>query len=528
MHLFTTIHVNLSTLLIGMFFALVGGYAIGYILRKMLVESKIKNSEEQGRKIIMEAEREAENRSKTAAIEAREKRLAAKAEMENELKQKREEIRDLENEFRKKEDGLRASVQKTTELEKVYKEKLQRLEGEEKRLVEEKQRYLDLAEEEIRRLETISSITAEQAREEIRRKVVDEARLEAAKEVKKIEEKARRGAEDEARRLITESIQRLASDHVAETSVAVVELPNDDIKGRIIGREGRNIRALEQATGMDLIIDDTPGAVVLSGFNPVRREIARRALEKLTQDGRIHPGRIEEVVNKCKKEVNQQILEAGEQAVIDLELDNIHPDMVKLLGRLKYRTSYTQNVLEHVKEVAWICGGIAAELGLDVKLAKRAGLLHDIGKAVDQQEDGTHTQLGIEIARRYNEHEYVINSIASHHEDEEPTSLYAVLVSAGDTISASRPGARREMLETYVKRMSKLEEIGDSFKGVEKTYAIQAGREVRIIVLPDGVDDTGADMLAKDVARRIEKEVTYPGEIKVTVVRETRYSQVAR
>jgi ribonucrease Y len=528
MHLFTTIHVNLSTLLIGMFVALVGGYFVGYLIRKMLIESKLKNSEEAGQKIIQEAQREAENRLKTAVIEAKEKRLAAKAEIENELKTKRDEIRELENNFRKKEDDLRSSTQKNTELEKQYNLKLAGVAEREKSLEVEKNKYIELTAEEIKKLEVVGSFTAEQAREEIRNKVVDEAKLDAAKEVKKIEERARNTAEDRARTLITEAVQRLASDHVAETSVAVVELPSDDIKGRIIGREGRNIRALEHCTGIDLIIDDTPGAVVLSGFNPVRREIARRALEKLTQDGRIHPGRIEEVVNKCKKEVNQEILRAGEQTVIDLELDNIHPEMVKLLGRLKYRTSYTQNVLEHVKEVAWICGHIAAELGLDIKLAKRAGLLHDIGKAIDQQEDGTHTQLGIEIATRHNEHPFVINSIASHHEDEEPTSVYAVLVCAADTISASRPGARREMLETYVKRMSKLEEIGDSFKGVEKTYAIQAGREVRIIVVPEGVTDAEADIMAKDVARRIEKEVTYPGEIRVTVVRESRFSHVAR
>jgi ribonuclease Y len=285
---------------------------------------------------------------------------------------------------------------------------------------------------------------------------------------------------------------------------------------------------LEQCTGIYLIIDDTPGAVVLSGFDPIRREVARRALEKLTLDGRIHPGRIEEIVNKCKKEVNQKIREAGEQAVIDVGLENIDPDMVKLLGRLKYRTSYTQNVLEHVKEVAWLCGFMASELGLDPKMAKRAGLLHDIGKAIDHQTDGTHTQLGVEIAKRYNEHKYVINAIASHHEDCEAESVYAVLAAAGDTISASRPGARREMLETYVKRMTQLEEIGDSFKCVEKTYAIQAGREVRIIVIPDSINDDGASLLAKDISKRIEKEVMYPGEVKITVVRESRFTEYAR
>ena len=385
-----------------------------------------------------------------------------------------------------------------------------------------------MIDEEIKKLEVIGSYTAEKAREEVQNKIVDEAKLDAAREVKKIEEKVKSQADDEARKLITMAVQRLASDHVAETTVAVVELPSDDIKGRIIGREGRNIRALEQATGIDLIIDDTPGAVVLSGFDPIRREVARRALEYLTIDGRIHPGRIEDVVGKCKKEVTEEIQKSGEQAVINVGLDNINPEMVKLLGRLKYRTSYTQNVLEHVQEVAFVCGSIAVELGLNENMAKRAGLLHDIGKAIDHQTDGTHTSLGVDIAKRYGEHPFVINAIASHHEDCEAESPYAVLVAAGDTISASRPGARREMLETYVKRMTQLEEIGDSFKGVQKTFAIQSGREVRIIVTPSGTDDQSANILARDVAKRIEKEVTYPGEIKVTVVRESRFTEFAR
>ena len=392
----------------------------------------------------------------------------------------------------------------------------------------QKVEYKRLIDEEIKKLEVIGSYTAEKAREEVQNKIVDEAKLDAAREVKKIEEKVKSQADDEARKLITMAVQRLASDHVAETTVAVVELPSDDIKGRIIGREGRNIRALEQATGIDLIIDDTPGAVVLSGFDPIRREVARRALEYLTIDGRIHPGRIEDVVGKCKKEVTEEIQKSGEQAVINVGLDNINPEMVKLLGRLKYRTSYTQNVLEHVQEVAFVCGSIAVELGLNENMAKRAGLLHDIGKAIDHQTDGTHTSLGVDIAKRYGEHPFVINAIASHHEDCEAESPYAVLVAAGDTISASRPGARREMLETYVKRMTQLEEIGDSFKGVQKTFAIQSGREVRIIVTPSGTDDQSANILARDVAKRIEKEVTYPGEIKVTVVRESRFTAFAR
>lgn len=521
-------HVNFITFIISVVAFLGAGYLIGYFLRKKLADFQIKEAEQLGKKIIAEAEREAENFKKSASMEVKEEKLALSVALEQELGEKRNVLRKQENDFQQRESELRKLTEKTLNSEKELDNKFQENEKKREALIKKESEYENLIKEEMTRLESIGSFTASEAKEEIKKRVIDEARMEVAKEVKKLEEQARETADDQARQLISMAVQRLASDHVAETTVSVVELPNDEIKGRIIGREGRNIRALEHATGIDLIIDDTPGAVVLSGFDPIRREVARRALERLTQDGRIHPGRIEEVVGKCRKEINKHIMEVGEQAVMDVGVDGIHKDMVKMLGRLKYRTSYTQNVLEHVKEVAWVCGHIAAELGLDVNLAKRCGLLHDIGKAIDRQTDGTHTQLGVEIAKRYGEHEYVINGIASHHEDEEPSSVYAVLVSAGDTISASRPGARREMLETYVKRMSQLEEIGDSFKGVEKTYAIQAGREIRIIVLPEGINDDGACLLARDVAHRIEKEVTYPGEIKVTVVRESRYTEFAR
>jgi len=528
MHIFTTIKVNFITLIIGMSFALAIGYAVGYFLRKMFTEYQIKEAEERRKKIIQEAEQEVASKLKSGAVEARENSLVVKAELEKEMKAERDRLRSLENDLERKEREIRTENQKFLARDKQLEEQNSKVADKEKEIAAQKLEYQKLIEEELKKLEVIGSYTADKAREEVKNKIIDEAKMDAAREVKKIEENVKKSADEQACRLITMAVQRLASDHVAESTVSVVELPSDDIKGRIIGREGRNIRALEQATGIDLIIDDTPGAVVLSGFDPIRREVARRALEKLTLDGRIHPGRIEDVVNKCKKEVTQQIQEAGEQAVINVGIDNIHPEMVKLLGRLKYRTSYTQNVLEHVQEVAFVCGAIAGELGLNVALAKRAGLLHDIGKAIDYQTDGTHTQLGVDIAKRYNEHPFVINSIASHHEDEEAESPYAVLVAAGDTISASRPGARREMLETYIKRMTKLEEIGDSFKGVQKTFAIQAGREVRIIVMPTGTDDQQASILARDVAKRIEKEVTYPGEIKVTVVRESRFTEFAR
>ena len=528
MHLFTTIKVNLLTLILGMSFALMIGYAIGYFLRKMFTEYQVKEAEERRIKILNEAEQEVAGKIKSAEIEAREKSLVVKAELEKEMKGEREGLRSLENKLEIKERELRTETHKFQARQKELDEQSSKIFAKEQEAEQQKTEYKELVQEELKKLEVIGSYTADKAREEVKNKIVGEAKMDAAREVKKIEENVKKTADDQARRLITMAVQRLASDHVAESTVSVVELPSDDIKGRIIGREGRNIRALEQATGIDLIIDDTPGAVVLSGFDPIRREVARRALEKLTLDGRIHPGRIEDVVNKCKKEVTQQIQEAGEQAILNVGIDNINPEMVKLLGRLKYRTSYTQNVLEHVQEVAFVCGAIAGELGLNVALAKRSGLLHDIGKAIDHQTDGTHTQLGVDIAKRYNEHPFVINSIAAHHEDEEAESPYAVLVAAGDTVSASRPGARREMLETYIKRMSQLEEIGDSFKGVQKTFAIQSGREVRIIVMPAGANDQEAGILARDVAKRIEKEVTYPGEIKVTVVRETRYTEFAR
>ncbi len=528
MHIFTTIKVNFITLILGMAGALAVGYAIGYFLRKMFSEYQVKEAEDRAKKIIRETEKEVENKLKSAEIDAREKSLMVKAEFEKEMKVRQENMRRLENDLERKERDFKAESQKVLSREKDLEAHKSKLAEMQKGIEQQQIEYQNLVQEELKKLEVIGSYTAEKAREEVKNKIIDEAKMDAAREVKKIEEDVKQRADREACRLITMAVQRLASDHVAETTVSVVELPSDDIKGRIIGREGRNIRALEQATGIDLIIDDTPGAVVLSGFDPIRREVARRALEQLTLDGRIHPGRIEDVVNKCKKEVTQQIKEAGEQAVITVGIDNINPEMVKLLGRLKYRTSYTQNVLEHVQEVAFICGFIAGELGLNVALAKRAGLLHDIGKAIDHQTDGTHTQLGVDVAKRYNEHPFVLNAIAAHHEDCEAESPYAVLVAAADTISASRPGARREMLETYIKRMTQLEVIGDSFKGVQKTFAIQAGREVRIIVMPNGINDQDSGILARDVAKRIEKEVIYPGEIKVTVVRETRYTEFAR
>jgi len=371
-------------------------------------------------------------------------------------------------------------------------------------------------------------MTAEQAKEEIKVKLLNDARFEAANLMKKIEDEAKATAADKAKMIISLAIQRCAADHVAETTVSVVDLPDDDMKGRIIGREGRNIRSLEIATGVDLIVDDTPGAVTISSYDPIKREVAKITLERLISDGRIHPGRIEDVVEKVKKEVAISIKEEGEKAAFEVGIDGLHPEVIKLLGRLKYRTSYSQNVLQHSKEVAFLCGMMAAELGTNVKMAKRAGLLHDIGKAVDHQTEGTHTQIGVDLARRYNESKIVINAIASHHEDVEAESIIAVLVAASDALSASRPGARREMLESYVKRLEQLEKVCDSFKGVDKAYAIHAGREIRVIVEPDKLNDSEVMFLAKDIAKKIEADMAYPGEIKVTVLREVRAVEYAR
>ena len=398
----------------------------------------------------------------------------------------------------------------------------------EERISKKERNLNNLLTEELAKLEKISGMTSDEAKSEIKVQLLQEARQDANTQLKEIEDKTKETANEKSRWIISQAIEKIASDHVSETTISIVDLPGDDMKGRIIGREGRNIRALEQATGIDLIIDDTPEAVILSGFDPIRREVAKMALERLIADGRIHPGRIEEVVNKSKKEMDTKIRELGERAVQEVGIDSIHLEELKLLGRLQYRTSYSQNVLLHSKEVAFICGIMAAELGLDQKLAKRAGLLHDLGKAIDHQTDGTHTQIGADIARRYNEHKIVINAMASHHEDVDPISPISILVAAADALSASRPGARREMLESYVKRLSKLEEIGDSFKGVEKTFAIQAGREVRVIVESGALNDSDSTFLAKDIAKKIEKEMSYPGEIRVTVIRETRAVEYAR
>ena len=504
------------------------GFLGGILFRKLLAESKLGSVQEKTRRLLAESEREAENKIKEASIEAKEIVLRARSEFEQETKQRRADLQKMEQRLIQKEEMLERKMDLLDHKEKDFINRERKIQEREARISHQERKSQSILEEQIRKLEQISGLTSQQAKDELVTKLVDEARVEAADKVKRVEEETRELASRKAREILSLAMQRYAADHVAETSVSVVDLPNDEMKGRIIGREGRNIRALEMATGVDLIIDDTPEAVIISCFDPIRREVCRQALQRLVADGRIHPGRIEEVVNKIKKEIENGFREDGEQAVFELGLTGIHVELVKLLGRLKFRTSYSQNVLQHSKEVAHLCGLMAAELNLDPKLAKRAGLFHDIGKAVDQQMEGSHIQVGIEMAKRYGEPPEVINAIASHHDDVEATCIEAVLVDAADALSAARPGARREMLESYVKRLAKLEEIGESFKGVAKTYAIQAGREMRVMVEPEQIKDAEALFLAKDIAKKIKQEMAFPGEIKVTVIREVRAVEYAR
>jgi len=493
----------------------------GYLFRKKSAEATIRSAEEEARRILQDAERDAETKKREALVEAREEIHKSRAELEKESRERRAELNQLERRLSQKEETL----DKRSESLERKEEALQR----KNREVEQQQIEVnEILEKQRLELERLSHLTTEEARELILKTVEDEVKHETAIMIRELETQARETAEKQARDIISLAIQRTAADHVAESTVSVVPLPNDDMKGRIIGREGRNIRALETLTGIDLIIDDTPEAVILSGFDPVRREVARIALERLIVDGRIHPARIEEMVEKARKEVDAVIRDAGEQATLDTDVHGLHPELVKLLGRLRFRTSYGQNVLKHSVEVAHLAGIMAAELGVDARLARRAGLLHDIGKAVDHEVEGTHIEIGIDLLRRYKENNDVIHAMACHHGDYEAESVEAVLVTAADSISAARPGARRETLESYIKRLQKLEEIASSFDGVEKSYAIQAGREVRIMVKPERVNDATAVQLSRDIVKRIESELEYPGQIKVTVIRETRAVEYAK
>lgn len=479
------------------------------------------SAEEAAKKLIADAIKDADAKKRETILEAKEEVHRLRNEIDNEIKERRQEQQRIDKRLSQKEEALDRKLENSEKREESLHQK-------EAELAVTEQKINELHQRQIRELERLSGLSSDEARELLLQNVEKEVRHDAAQLIKEIENQTKQESEKRAREIISQSIQRYAADHVAETTVSVVNLPNDEMKGRIIGREGRNIRALETLTGIDLIIDDTPEAVIVSGFDPVRREIARIALEKLITDGRIHPGRIEEMVNRAQKEVETQIREEGEQATFESGVHGIHPELIKLLGRLKFRTSYGQNVLKHSLEVCHLAGMMAAELGADVKLAKRAGLLHDIGKAIDHEVEGPHVTIGADLAKKYRESAEVIHGIAAHHGDIEPETVEAVLVQAADAISAARPGARRETLENYIKRLEKLEQIADSFEGVDKSYAIQAGREIRIIVKPERVDDVIATQMARDIVKRIEGELDYPGQIKVTVIREVRAIEYAR
>ena len=496
-------------------------FAIGYAVRKNFAESKIGSAEEVAKRILDEAQKSTETKKKEAIVEAKEEIHRLRTELDRETKERRSELQRLERRLMQKEENLDRKIDSLEKKEDILSRK-------EADIDKSQEKVNELHAKQLSELERLSGLSSEDARNILMDRVQEEVKHEMAMLIKELEQQAKEEADKRAREIVSQAIQRCAADHVAETTVSVVALPNDEMKGRIIGREGRNIRTLETLTGIDLIIDDTPEAVILSGFDPVRREVARIALEKLITDGRIHPARIEEMVEKAQKEVEQKIKEAGEQATFDTGVHGLHPEIIRLLGRLKYRTSYGQNVLKHSIEVSHLAGIMAAELGVDVMMAKRAGLLHDIGKAVDHEVEGPHVTIGADLAKKYRESAEIVNAIGAHHGDEEPITIQAVLVAAADAVSAARPGARRETLESYLKRLTRLEEIADSFEGVEKSFAIQAGREVRIIVKPDKIDDLGSVRMVRDIVKRIEDELEYPGQIKVIVIRETRAVEYAK
>ena len=496
-------------------------YAITVSYRKKVAEVKIGNAEDKARVIIDEAVKTAETKKREALLEVKEESIKTRNELEKEIKERRAEVQRTERRVLSKEESLDKKLEVIEKREASYTAK-------EEELKKKKSEIEKLHEQSVQELERISGLTSDQAKEYLLKTVEDEVKSDTAKMVKELESRAKEEAGKKAKEYVVTAIQRCAADHVAETTISVVQLPNDEMKGRIIGREGRNIRTLETMTGVDLIIDDTPEAVILSGFDPIRREVARIALEKLIVDGRIHPARIEEMVEKAQKEVETMIREEGEAAVLEVGVHGIHPELVRLLGRMKFRTSYGQNALKHSIEVAHLSGLLAGEIGLDVRVAKRAGLLHDIGKSIDHDVEGSHIQIGADLCRKYKESRIVINAVEAHHGDVEPESLIACVVQAADTISAARPGARRETLETYTNRLKQLEDITNTFKGVDKSFAIQAGREIRVMVVPEQVSDADMVLLARDISKQIEAELEYPGQIKVNVIRESRVTDYAK
>ena len=496
-------------------------YFITTAYHKNVANAKIGNAEDRAREIIDEAVKTAETKKREAMLEAKEESIRVKNDLDKEVKERRAEIQRSERRVVQKEENLDKKLESIERREAGFAAK-------EEEINKQKAQIAKLNEERLQELERISGLTSEQAKEYLLKTVEEDVKLDTAKLIKEMENKAKEEADKKAKDYVVTAIQKCAADHVAETTISVVQLPNDEMKGRIIGREGRNIRTLETMTGVDLIIDDTPEAVILSGFDPIRREVARIALEKLIVDGRIHPARIEEMVEKAQKEVETQIREDGENAAMDVGVHGIHPELLKLLGRMKFRSSYGQNALRHSIEVAQLSGMLAGEVGVDVRMAKRAGLLHDIGKSIDHEVEGSHIQIGVDLCKKYKESQIVINTVASHHGDCEPESLIACIVQAADAISAARPGARRETLETYTNRLKQLEDITNQFKGVDKSFAIQAGREIRVMVVPEHVNDADMVLLARDIAKQIEFELEYPGQIKVNVLRETKAIEYAK
>ena len=488
---------------------------------KKVTEAKIGNADEKAREIIDEAVKTAETKKREAMLEAKEESIRVKNDLDKEVKERRAEIGRSERRIVQKEENLDKKLEAIEKREAGFAAK-------EEEINRQKAQVAKLNEERVKELERISGLTSEQAKDYLLKTVEEDVKIDTAKLIKEMEHKAKEEADKKAKEYVVTAIQKCAADHVAETTISVVQLPNDEMKGRIIGREGRNIRTLETLTGVDLIIDDTPEAVILSGFDPIRREVARIALEKLIVDGRIHPARIEEMVEKAQKEVETMIREEGEAATLEVGVHGIHPELVRLLGRMKFRTSYGQNALKHSIEVAQLSGLLAAEIGVDVRTAKRAGLLHDIGKSVDHDMEGSHIQIGVDLCRKYKESPIIINAVEAHHGDVEPESLIACIIQAADTISAARPGARRETLETYSNRLKQLEDISNGFKGVEKSFAIQAGREIRIMVVPEQISDADMVLLARDISKQIEAELEYPGQIKVNVIRESRVTEYAK
>ena len=502
--------------------------AAGFALRKYVAEQKIRTAETQAQHILEQARKEALDKRREIELEAKDLLYRTRQDFERETKDRRQEIANLERRLAQKEENIDRRLDLLEKKEKEIELKHENVRKQEDGLKAKEGQLHALIAEEKERLQKISSLSAEEAKQILLSRLNEELNVEKAVLIKRHEEELRSAADKKAREILSLAIERCAAEHTVESTVSVVNLPNDEMKGRVIGREGRNIRALEMATGVDVIIDDTPEAVTLSAFDTVRREIARLSLEKLISDGRIHPGRIEEIVEKTKKEMDDKIREEGERVAFEAQVNNLHPEIIKLLGRLKYRTSFGQNALQHSKEVSFILGTMASELGLDFKLGRRIGLLHDLGKAVDHQIEGTHAKIGADLARKFNESAEVVSAIEAHHEEVQPQSLYAVLAIAADAISAARPGARRETLETYIKRLEKLESIANLFKGVEKSFAIQAGREIRIIVQPEKISDGEAVNLARDIRKKIEEGMEYPGQIKVTVIRETRAIEYAK